>query len=191
MKIVPTEKPADFRVSSEIWSSFAGAAKFCRISGLGGLARFVQDAKVTREGEALKASDIPGWNWFDERVFTMMRERAKAELRAQSRSLKPGVPLRAYVGLYMRLCLRQDLAVSKDWNEFDRYLVLSLRPQDSIVALVGRIAPQPAYSDKYAGRLPAGLKMIQLPGGDQQFIVDFNCSLNHSARPRVLGPFPF
>ena len=91
----------------------------------------------------------------------------------------------------MRLCLRQDLAVSKNWNEFDRYVVLPLRPQDSIVALVGRIAPQPPYSKDYAGKLPAGLKTIPLPGGQEQFIVDFDCAANRAAKPRVLGPFHF
>ena len=43
--------------------------------------------------------------------------------------------------------LRSDLAICKNWTEdFDGYVTLPLGPQDSVVALVGRIKNQPYYN---------------------------------------------
>ncbi len=191
MKRTPIPQPDGFQVSPHIWSSFVGQPAFFRLSGPGGLVRFIQDAKTTREGETLRASRTAGDCWFDERAFSTLRERAKAELHRQFGKQKSGVQFRALVGLYLRLCLRSDLAVSKDWNEFDRYAVLPLRPNDEVVALVGRIKEQPAYSQGHPAHLPAELAGLRLPGSEEQFIMDFQFPANQSAERRILGPFFF
>jgi hypothetical protein len=191
MKKVPIAAPKDFKVRPQILSSFAGQPEFFRLMGPGGLVRFVQDARMNRDGIQLQPSRTAGDCWFDERVFSGLRERAKAELHGQLRGRKPSAPFRSLVGLYMRLCLRDDLAVSKDWNEFDRYVVLPLRPQDEIVALVGEVKQQPVYSVGHPDHLPAEMAKIRLPGGADQFILDFSYPANMNAEKRLLGPFAF
>ncbi|WP_395739908.1 hypothetical protein [Prosthecobacter sp.] len=196
MKQQPANPPAHYRVSQEILMSFAAPPRWCWLSGHGGLVRFLQEQKTTSDGQDLEASRLAGMFWFDEILFSSTRAQAKSELHAQFPKGPPqGTTLRSLTGLFMRLCLRQDLAICKNWTQdFDGYAVLPLRPQDALLALVGPIREQPYYSKlrkRDKRHALAESKNIRLPGGAEQFVVDFSLKENRAHEGRIMGPFPF
>ncbi len=191
-----TTAPLHYKVSDEVLRSFASPPRWYRISGPGGLVRFLQEAKTTASGEDLEASRLAGMFWFNELLFSQTRQQAKAELQNQIGSTQaPGSSMRALTGLYMRLALRQDLAICKNWTQdFDGYAVLPLRPSDSLLVLAGPIREQPYYSrlrKRDKRHALAESKNIRLPGGAEQFVVDFSLKENQAFESRILGPFPF
>ena len=91
---------------------------------------------------------------------------------------------------------RQDPAVIAHLNAENAYteaMTASTQPlRDALYAeLVGRIKEQPAYSQGHPAHLPAEFAGIRLPGGEEQFIMDFQFPANQSAERRILGPFYF
>lgn len=196
MPCQPATTPLHYKISEEVLRSFASPPRWCRLSGAGGLVRFIQEAKTTALGEDLEASRLAGLFWFNELLFSQTRQQAKAELLGQFSSAMPqGSSMRALTGLFMRLALRQDLAICKNWTQdFDGYAVLPLRPADSLLALVGPIREQPYYSrlrKRDKRHALAESKNIRLPGGAEQFVVDFSLKENRAFERRILGPFPF
>ena len=134
--------------------------------------------------------------WFNELLFSQTRQQAKAELQSQlSGGSQTVASMRGLTGLYMRLALRQDLAICKNWTQdFDGYSVLPLRPMDSLLVLAGSIREQPYYSrlrKRDKRHALAESKNIRLPGGAEQFVVDFSLKENRAFESRILGPFPF
>lgn len=128
--------------SAEALNSFEGLRTFYRVTGPGRLVPLMQFGQ-RRAGEY----------WFEEQVFERLRQRAASELMQQNAGSQPfAASMPSMVGLYMKLCLRSDLAVCKNWTpNFDSYVVLDFRPTDSVVALVGRIKSQPYYSKPVPG----------------------------------------
>jgi hypothetical protein len=192
----PANPPSNYVVSQEVLNSFAAPPRWCWLSGHGGLIRFLQEEKTNSSGEDLEASRLAGMFWFNENLFSSVREQAKQELHYQFQNNPPqGASLRSLTGLFMRLSLRQDLAICKNWTQdFDGYGVLPLRPQDSLLALVGPIRDQPYYSKlrkRDKRHALAESKGIRLPGGAEQFVVDFTLKENRPHERRILGPFPF
>jgi hypothetical protein len=185
-----------FPLTAEQRLSFATAPTAYRLSGPPGLVRLVQNG-------GLKT----GAFWFSETVFSRLRAQAKADLARQSAGHKEPFsrPMKEMVGMYMRHCLRQDLAICKDWTEnFDSYAVLPLRPQDTLIAWVGKIRPQPYYAKpdpakftkaEYADRLrvfeQAEAGGVSLLAGEDQFVIDFRFSANRALESRILGPWEF
>ena len=174
-----------FPVSSKVAASFNGPADFYRISGPMVFSRLVQFARTTRTGEELSANNPHGMFWFDQGLLTQFRAEARQAIgpRGDNEALR-----RALVELYIRFCLRDELAVSKDWTQnFDAYMNLVLRPQDSIIALVGTVRPQPYYSPESPHHKRAA--SIVLRGEVQQVVIDFEFGPNTDARHLVQGPF--
>ncbi|MEO6789276.1 MAG: hypothetical protein ABI318_24390 [Chthoniobacteraceae bacterium] len=89
--------------------------------------------------------------------------------------------------MYVMHSLRSDLAICKNWTEdFDGYVTLALGPQDSVVALVGRIKDQPYYSPKnqrsevdprHEVAVKAGVSLL---AAEDQYVIDFQCPANHA-----------
>ena len=193
MKLTPIDPRTAFPLDSEEIASFGGPYAPYRISGPPGLARLVMHGRAPT-----KDKDY----WFDEGLFTRLRERAKTEFAHRTSSRDSfATPRRMLVGLYMKLCLRSDLAICKNWTpDFDSYAILPLRPVDNLVAWVGKIKGQPYYSEPdraakdYAEKKAAhdlARSAVSLLGGELQFIVSFTHEQNQLHRSRVLGPFAF
>lgn len=138
--------------------------------------------------------------WFEEQVFERLRQRAARELILQNDGRQPyAASMQSMIGLYMKLCLRSDLAICKNWTpNFDAYVVLDLRPMDSVVALVGRIKSQPYYSKPALGepdyeaklelhRLAEGGK-ISLQAPEEQLVIDFKFGPNQAVVSRIQEP---
>jgi hypothetical protein len=80
------------------------------------------------------ASRDAGEFWFDANLLQFVRRQAFDELTKQrSEARQPMANTRAsLIGLYLRLYLREDLAVRKDWKEnFESYVTLELQRDDS------------------------------------------------------------
>jgi hypothetical protein len=188
--VTPQEAPP---LSHQNRQSFAGAPSPYRISGPLRLVRLMQNGRA-REGEF----------WFEERVFNRLRQRAMRDLTRQSAA--NGQPfassLQVLLGLYMKHCLRSDLAISKNWtSNFDSYVVLALSPQDSVVGWVGRIANQPYYSPPnpadpdYAKKKEiydlAESAGVSLLAAETQYVIDFKFPANQSRLHLLQEPRPF
>ena len=188
--IKPTEA---FSLSSEERMSFAGHPQPCKVSGPPGLVRLVQNGRRP-DGEF----------WFSEAVFSQLRQKAKLDLGSQADLDLQSFPMRERVGLYMKLCLRNDLAICKNWTEnFDSYVILPLRPMDAIVAWVGKIRSQPVYDKgnpadftkaEYAERIrihdQAEIGGVRLLATEKQYVIHFDFATNRSYRNRISAPFP-
>jgi hypothetical protein len=192
----PINPTAAFPLTAEQRLSFAGAPAPFRLSGPPGLIRLVEKG-------GLKA----GAFWFGEPAFSRLRAQAKADLARQHPGEKEPFarPMKEMVGMYMKHCLRQDLAIRKNWTEnFDSYAVLPLRPQDALVAWVGKVRPQPYYSkpdprgltkEEYAARMhvfeQAEAGGVSLMAGEDQYVIDFRFPANRMLEQRILGPWEF
>ncbi len=196
MKIVPIKPAEAFSLSLEEERSFRGKPIPCRISGPPGLVRLVQQGRRKT-----------GAFWFEEPVFTRLREKARLDLAAQNPGNKEpfSISMKEMVGLYMKHCLRSDLAICKNWTEnFDSYAVLPLRPVDSLVAWVGMIADQPYYEKpkpgdytkaEYKAKLAiyeqAERGGVSLLAREKQYVIRFDHAANRSFESRIMGPWSF
>ncbi len=186
MKMVEINAAEAFQPSADAWNSFEGLRRFCRVIGPCRLVRLMQ-----------LGGDRPGQYWFEEEVFERLRRRAARELMQQNAGREPfAASMQSMVGLYMKLCLRSDLAICKNWTpNFDAYVVLDLRPTDSVIALVGRIKSQPYYSKPVPGEpdYPAKLELyrlaesgkISLQALEDQYVIDFKFGPNQSMASRI------
>ena len=95
--------------------------------------------------------------------------------------------LASLIGLYLRLYLRPNLAVSKNWNDFQGYVTLELQPSDNLYALAGPVAEQPYYSPDNEGHAQAVAQSISLSGGVTQYYVNFNYRPNLPLAHRITG----
>ena len=180
-----------FAVSDSWRRSFGGPAGFFAVSGPGSLVRLVQFGKVTREGHVLDPSSPAGAFWFEEDWLRRLRDEACRELRRQNRESRQtfAAGLGALISLYVRHCLRQDLAICKDWTEdFDAYVRLQLGSQDRLICLVGPVARQAAYSQQHPRHAGVVASQICLPGQATQYLVDFRHPANESFRERISVP---
>ncbi len=142
--------------------------------------RLVQLAQTTRTGEVLAPSRFTGEFWFDESLFQRLRSMARADLAGNASG--------DLVGLHMRFTARDALAVSRNWNEFDATISITIGPGESIVALEGRTREQPYFSQGHADHAQAKSAGISLPGGEKQYVVDFNYPANLRFATRIVGP---
>ena len=194
MLMQPMSASNGFPVSSQILQSFASPPAFYRIGGPGRLLRLVQLAKITRTGEVQKQSKFAGDCWFDERLYQRLRADALAQLAEQNgdgKRLMDNVPRTDLVGLHMRFPLRDLLAVSSNWNEFNAYVSFSFGPKESLVALVGKTKAQDYYSVEDPRHETAKRADVGLLGGEDQFIIDFTFPANERFKNRILGPTLF
>ena len=190
----PIPDSSGFSVTPALRATFAGRAQFFELGGPGTLVRLVQSKKVTYEGLQLGSSRRDGFFWFDEAFFLRVRNQAKLELTRQQRvSGRPfSAPLDALVTLYMRHYLRSDLAVCKDFtHDFDGHVRMRLLPGDKMVALVGDVARQPAYSPAHAQHEAVVANEIWLEGQATQYVIDFNFAPNKAYTQRIQGPYEF
>ena len=88
----------------------------------------------------------------------------------------------------MKFKLRDSLAVSQDWNLFDAYISFSFGPNESVVALVGKTKAQPYYSTKDPRHGTAAKAGIELPGGEDQYVIDFSYPTNQKFVSRISKP---
>ena len=191
MNKVPIRPSEAFPLSPDERASFAGSPQPYRISGPPGLVRSVQ-----------RGRSASGSVWTEEPVFATLRARAKQDLMMQSRKQPFARPMKEMIGMYMKHCLRFDLAICKDWTaNFDAYAVLPLRPMDSLVAWVGPIKNQPYYSaprpnePEFAARKlaydQAEAGGVRLLASEEQYVVHFDLPANAPFASRILGPFEF
>jgi len=194
MKQKPLRNTEGFAYSADLAATFSEPPAFFELSGPGTLVRLVQSKKTTYDGLRLDNSRRDGFFWFEEELLIRVRNRARLELtRQQAAAPQPfAAPLRALVTLYMRHYLRDRLAVCKDWtNDFDGYVRIRLLAGDKLVALVGPVAKQAAYSDQHPQHQAVVAKSIWLEGQATQFVVDFRFPANQPYGARILGPFEF
>jgi hypothetical protein len=188
-----------FDVSLQIRNSFSGIPSFFDLSGPTTLVRLVQFAKSTYDGLELDSSSMSGRPgkpscWFEEEMLLNLLRQARQDLTQQQATAGQAysTPLPVLVGNYVRHCLRIDLAVCKDWtNDFDAFVRLPLMPEDHLIALIGEVARQPAYSDSHPQHEAIVANNIFLDGGARQYVVDFNFPSNHALVGRILGPYGF
>lgn len=167
----------------DILPSFQVAPTFCEVSGPGALVRLVSSAGARRMVEY----------WFEEALFLRIRDQARRELREQqAASGKPfSSPFSSMVALYMRHCFRDRLAVCMDWgNDFGAYRRLPLTAQDKLIALVGPVSRQAAYSEKDPQYQAVVANDVWFRGQATQYVVDFSDSRNVPLNGRVSSPIP-
>ncbi len=189
-------KPSEaFALDPDERLSFANGQAFpYRVAGPLRLVRLVQEGR-----------DPVRNYWFEEEMFRRLRALATRDLLRQQR--EPGSPtfarpLPEMVGMYMRHCLRSDLAISKDWTpNFDTYVEMVLGPKDSLVAWIGKIANQPYYSapnpkdPKYAEKKKihdlAEASGVSLVTSERQYVIHFDFPANLPLRALIRPPRPF
>lgn len=183
-----------FKPTHDQLASFAFKPQFFELSGPGTLVRLVQFKKTTYEGQVLRASRRDGEFWFEEELLVRVRNRARVDLARQQRSAgRPfSAPLASLVTLYMRHYLRGDLAICKDWtDDFDGHVRMRLLAGDRLIALVGPVAKQPAYSSSHPQHAAVVANHIWLEGQVPQYVIDFNFPPNKTYAQRIQGPFEF
>ena len=192
MKKVEIRATEAFKPSVDALNSFDGVRKFYRVTGPGRLVRLMQFGR-----------DRVGEFWFEEQVFERLRQRAAQELMQQNAGREPfAASMQSMVGLYMKLCLRSDLAICKNWTpNFDAYVVLDLQAADSVVALVGRIKSQPYYSKPLPGEPDYEAKLelhrlaesgqVSLQALEEQYVIDFTFGPNQALVSRIQEPRMF
>jgi len=194
MKTTVLPDAQGFPTPDWVRQTFAGTPTFQQIEGPARLVRLIQQAKVNREGETLDPSDPAGRFWFEERVLTQLRAQAARSLTQQSRTAsQPFVrSIQSLISMYVMHCLRDDLAICKNWTEdFDGYVTLALAPKDAVVALVGRIKSQPYYSPTNSRGTPdprydlAAKEGVTLLAREDQYVIDFNAPANHAMKARI------
>lgn len=159
----------------------ASSFRPCRIHGPASLIRLVQGGRYSM------LLTNPGEYWIDGAYFERFLAQSRAEIAAQGHD-----PEGPFPGLHARFQLRDTLAVSRDWSHLDSYIELHLPSGESLVALVGKAAGQPYYSDRQAtDQARAEAAGIRLPGRGEQIVVDFKHSANRDAVRFVRGPFLF
>lgn len=193
MNRVPIPSSQGFSVKSQWARSFSGAFAFYSVSGPGALVRLVQFGKTNREGVELDGSSPAGAFWFEESLLNCLRSEARSALiRQQRTSGRPFMAdLQSLVSLYIRQCLRQDLAICKNWTEdFDAYVRLPLESGDRLVALIGPVARQPAYDSTHPLHASVVAAGIWLSGKALQYVVDFSHGPNVPFARRISKPSP-
>ena len=174
--------------------TFSATPTLYELSGPGTLVRLIQFKKITYDGLQLKNSDPQGLFWFEEDFLLRVRNHARLDLARQQAQAKRGfsAPFSSLVTLYMRHYLRNDLAVCKDWtNDFDGYVKMRLLPTDRIVALVGPVARQPAYSPNDPQHQAVVANNIILDGKATQYVIDFRSVANKPYAQRIRPPCEF
>jgi len=191
-KAIP--EASGFKPTPGMLASFSAPPRFFELSGPGTLVRLVQSKKTTYDSLRLKASRKDGQYWFEEELLARLKGRARLDLARQQGQTKAGfsAPLNSLVTLYMRHVLRDELAVSKDWtNDFDGFVRMRLLEKDALVALVGPVARQPAYSEKHPQHQAVVANSIWLEGQATQYVIDFTFPANQPYVQRIQGPFEF
>lgn len=160
-----------------------GGYEVCRIDGPIRLARLTCERGIAPEGQGYDANRADGAFWFFEEDLIRLRAVARADLASNSGSVTE-----SRLGFYLRLVLRDTLAVRRDWTPaFDTYSVLALPGGKSLVALVGFIAGQPVYSPDSAPGRRASEGGISLGGGWRQLVIGFDRSPNIGLQWHIQG----
>jgi hypothetical protein len=186
--------PIPYSVRPEGTASFAIPPQPARLKGPGAIVRFVNSNAPPPPPPAGSVSRYAGEFWFDANLLQLVRCQAYDELTKQRREARQPMAntLASMIGLYLRLYLRPNLAVRKDWKEnFEAYVSLELQPSDSLYALVGPIAEQPYYSPADPRHVQAAASGIALSGGVTQYYVNFNHRPNLPLAERITGPVYF
>lgn len=183
MKKEPLPDREGFQISIQTEQSFQGRPRFYRLSGPGALVRLVQFGRTDRTGKSLIASKFEGSCWFEERHYQIFRTRALQQLSAERGAARSEPWM---VGLHMKFNLREDFAISQDWNLFDAYITFSFGPNESIVILAGKTYAQPYYSAADPRHNSTGMV---LAGMGEQYVIDFQFPANRHLVDRIRGPF--
>ena len=190
----PIPDSRGFAKTPEVLATFSATPHFFELSGPGTLVRLVQFKKTTCDGLRLGNSRHDGQFWFEEELLTRVRNQARSDLSRQRAGAKAPftTPFGALVSNYMRHVLRDSLAVSKDWtNDFDGYVRVRLLTEDHLVALVGPVKRQPAFSKEHPQHQAVVANNIWLEGQATQFAIDFRFPANRLYVQRIHGPFEF
>lgn len=150
------------RLEPSVLAAFEGIPKLTSVTGPQNLIRLA--AAVWRE---------PGRWWFEERLFWNAFDQA---------AVSDADP--AILTHLLRTILRQDFAVSYDWNRMLCFYRLALPPGTGVAAWQGRARYQPEYSlqHRLGAQHHARLRLL-FGGGYQYFIPNVPAELVH-------GPFP-
>ncbi len=155
----------------------------CRVHGPVRLARLVSHKGVAPEGQAYEANREEGEFWFLEEQLLWLRTCAIGDLQ------ETGGFSAQRLGFYLRLILRDLLAVRRDWTpSFDYYSVMVVPRGRAFVALVGSIAGQPVYDPGSAAGIHASGQDVFLQGGLSQFVVNFSHPSNIGLEHFIQGP---
>lgn len=177
-----------FPVARQERESFAGSPSFYRITGPASLVRLVQFAKTTYDGVELHGSKSDGRYWFEWDFFSRLTHHARNHLLQQQRQAGQPFsnPLSVLVGNYVRHVLRADLAVCYDWTrDLDAYVRLDLSAKDTIVALVGSVAGQPAFGQEAPEDKSSHSGGVWLRGRATQYLIDFQFAPNRPCAARI------
>ena len=172
--------------TADVLASFEGAPTFVELWGPGTLTRLIQFDRLADE------QVHPGRFWFEEDFLQGVRNLARTDLAHQANGNPFTTPMNELIGNYMRHVFRNDLAVCKDWTDhFDGYLRLVLPPGKRLVALVGSVKKQPAYSPKDPQHEVVVARNVWLQGNATQYVVDFSFDQNVPLKTNIEGPFAF
>jgi hypothetical protein len=149
-------------------ASFLGEPRLITVGGPITLMRVVGR---TASGEA---NNPFGRYWFNEQFFWSVID----FLSDHSKD----VPL---INHYIKLVMRDGLAVCHDWNSFATVRQLRVPAGKELHAYVGLTKPQPKLSTSSHKNTTAPPSHLLL-GGEVQYIVD----VNHAVRSYVSGPIP-
>ena len=156
----------------------------CRVHGPVHLARLLSHSGVAPEGQAYIANREDGAFWFLEEQILWLRTCAIADLQDNGGGMSA-----QRLGFYLRIVLRDLLAVRRDWTpSFDYYSILAVPKGRSVEALVGTVAGQPVYDPGSAAGNRAVGQGIHLQGGLTQFVVDFSRPTNVGLEHFIQGP---
>jgi len=193
-----TRKPitgtSGFPTTPQMLATFASPPSFFELSGPGTLVRLVQFKKTTYDGLNLENSRLNGSFWFEEEFLVRVRNRARTDLMQQQ--AQAGLPFANsfsdLVSNYMCHYLRNDLAICKDWtNDFDGYVRMRLLQGDRLIALVGPVARQPAYSSNHPQNAKVVANNVFLDGMATQYVIDFRFPANQAYAKRIQPPSDF
>lgn len=177
-----------FPVTTQELESFTGRPSFYRVSGPASLVRLVQFAKTTYDGVELQPSKSEGKYWFEWDFFSRLTHHARHHLlQQQMQAGQPfSNPLGVLIGNYVRHVLRADLALCYDWTrDLDAYVRLDLGVKDTIVALVGQVAAQPAFSQEAPKDKSSHSGGVWLRGKATQYLIDFQFAPNRPYAARI------
>ena len=155
-----------------------------RVPGPARLVRLLSHAGQAPEGQFYAPNREDGSYWFEEAALWKLKTDAQADLRAQGKCNSSAL------AAYLRLQLRDVLAIRRDWTpSFDYYALLEIPAKASLIALIGRIKKQGVYSRNIPGSSSAGTRGIFLPGGLTQYVINFAHPPNARARDWIESPF--
>ena len=186
IRFSPLPLIAAWQPDADTIRSFDGSYQAGQLHGSARLVRLLSHAGQAPEGQFYTSNRDDGSYWFEEAAMQKLKADALTDLRAQGKA-NPSA-----LAAYLRLQLRDVLAIRRDWTpSFDYYALLQIPAKASLIALIGKIKKQGVYSRNVPGSSSAGRQGIFLPGGLTQYVINFGHPANTPAKDWIQSPIRF